>query len=129
MSHWKQFTNDVLTNTNMDILSQAVAKMGITLDTTIKNISNPWGSEKVDMGFRKNGQAIALGFRNNNGKLELVGDFYGTGLVEEDFINQVSQHYTVEDIVRKVRTSMWTLENEPTVNANGEVEMYVYQYA
>lgn len=133
MSHWKNFKNDVLTNTNEATLAAALEKLNVTLDASIKEIQNPWGREAVDMGFRNKttGDAIALGFRRDaNNTLELVGDFYGTGLREADFIDRVSQHYTVEDIVRKVNQSMWTLESEPVLDeTTGEYVMQAYIYA
>ena len=134
MSHWKTFKNDCLTNTRMEILSKALQEMGVELDTSIKSIRNTWGHEQVDMGFKRNGQAIALGFKeipNADGSttLELRGDFYSTGLREADFIDKVSQAYTKNDIIDKIenRTS-YTIEST-TMNENGEVEILAYTFA
>ena len=135
MSHWKTFKNDVLTNSREDILRKALAEMGVELDTSIKSITNPWGHEKVDMGFKKDGKEIALGFKeetNADGSKTLVlkGDFYSTGLVEAEFMDKVSQCYTKNDIIDKIenRTS-YTIEGTPTVNENGEIEIIAYTFA
>lgn len=109
--------------------------MGVELDENIKSIRNPWGYEEVDMGFKKNGKEIALGFKeveNKDGSKTLVlkGDFYSTGLQEKDFIDRVSQAYTKNDIVDKIenRTS-YTIEGTPTMNENGEIEILAYTFA
>lgn len=129
MSHWKTFTNDALTNTKVDLLAKALKEMGVDLDTSIKSIRNTWGHEEVDMGFKVKGQAIALGFKQVGNKLELKGDFYGTGLREADFMDRVSQIYTKEDIINKINTqSNYTIDSM-TTNANGEIEILAYTYA
>lgn len=110
--------------------------MGVELDTTIKSITNPWGHEAVDMGFKKDGKTIALGFKevtNKDGSktLELKGDFYSTGLREADFIDKVSQAYTKNDIIDKIknRTSYTIDQNMTGFNENGEYEIYAYTFA
>lgn len=129
MSHWKVFKNDALTNTNTGLLAKALKEMGVDLDTNIKSIRNTWGNEQVDMGFKVKGQAVALGFKEVGNKLELRGDFYGTGLREVDFMDKVSQLYTKEDIINKVNTqSQYTIDSM-TTNANGEIEILAYCYA
>lgn len=129
MSHWKTFKNDALTNTKIDLLGKALKEMGVDLDTTIKSIRNTWGHEEVDMGFKVNGREIALGFKEVGNKLELRGDFYGTGLRESDFMDRVSQIYTKEDIINKINTqSNYTIDSM-TTNENGEIEILAYTYA
>ena len=129
MSHWKTFTNDALTNTNVGLLGKALKEMGVDLDTSIKSIKNTWGYEEVDMGFKKDGKTIALGFKQVGQKLELKGDFYGTGLRESDFMDRVCQVYTKEDIINKINTqTQYTVDSMQT-NENGDIEILAYCYA
>lgn len=129
MSHWKTFKNDALTNTNTSLLGKALKELGVDLDTNIKSIRNTWGHEEVDMGFKINGNPIALGFKQVGDKLELRGDFYGTGLREHDFMDKVSQLYTREDIVNKINTQTQYTIDSMTTNQNGEIEILAYCYA
>lgn len=129
MSHWKTFTNDALTNTKTDLLSKALKEMGVDLDTSIKSISNTWGNEQVDMGFKVNGEVVALGFKQVGNKLELKGDFYRSGLRESDFMDKVSQFYTKEDIINKINTQSNYTVDSMTTNQNGEIEILAYTYA
>lgn len=129
MSHWKKFTNDVLTNTKEELLRTSLSEIGVELDTSIKTISNTWGREPVDMGFKVNGKAIALGLKKVDGdKMELRGDFYGTGLREADFMDRLSQVYQKHNITQKLALAGWSIENQ-LVNENGEIEIEAYTYA
>ena len=136
MSHWNTFKNQnsALENTNMDLLHKAIAEMGVQLDTSIKEITNPWGKEAVDMGLKRDGRALALGFRRVqvNGKttLELRGDFYSTGLREDTFIDRLSQIYTKEDIINRIQhNSSYMIESQTYNEKTGEYEIIAYQYA
>lgn len=129
MSHWKTFTNDALTNTKTDLLGKALKELGVDLDTSIKSISNTWGNEQVDMGFKVNGEVVALGFKKVGDKLELKGDFYRSGLREADFMDKVSQFYTKEDIINKINTQSNYTVDSMTTNQNGEIEILAYTYA
>lgn len=129
MSHWKKFTNDVLTNTKTETLRTSLAEMNVELDTTIKQISNTWGKEPVDMGFKHNGRVIALGLKDvGEGKMELRGDFYGTGLNESQFMDKLSQTYQKHNIQEKLQLAGWSID-EVSVDANGEILIDAYQYA
>lgn len=132
MSHWRKYQSEVLTNTKIDLLSKSLLEMGVTLDTSIKSIKNTWGQETVDMGFKVGGKAIALGLKESvvdgNKKLELTGDFYGTGLNEAQFIDKLSQIYQKENIINKLETSGWTVESVET-NELGEIVVNAYEYA
>lgn len=132
MSHWKKFESDVLTNTKVSLLSTSLAEMGVELDTSIKNISNTWGREEVDMGFKVNGRPIALGLKeievDGEKKMELRGDFYGTGLNESQFMDKLSQVYQKHNIVEKLENNRWTVESVQT-DEYGNVVIEAYEYA
>jgi hypothetical protein len=132
MSHWRKFSSDVLTNTKVSLLSASLAEMGVELDTSIKNIRNTWGQEEVDMGFKVDGRPIALGLKetvvDGEKKMELRGDFYGTGLNESQFMDKLSQVYQKNNIVEKLEDNRWTVENVKT-DEYGNVVIEAYEYA
>ena len=128
MSHWKTFTNDALKDTDMDILERALGQMNVQLDTNVKSISNPGGKEAVDMGFITRGNVIPLGFKESDGNLQLKGDFYSTGLREETFMNELSQLYTKEKIIKQLEEARYTIESVE-LNEQSEYEILAYTYA
>lgn len=128
MSHWKTFKSDVLTNTNVDMLRTALGEIGVGLDTNRKQISNTWGKEDVDMAFSVNGRGVALGLKQVGDKMELRGDFYGTGLRENEFMDKLTQVYKKIDIVDRLENNGWTVE-DITQDQNGDFLINAYQYA
>lgn len=128
MSHWKTFKSEVLTNTKEDLLRTALSEIGVGLDTERKEIQNTWGREDVDMAFSVNGRGIALGLKQVGDKMELRGDFYGTGLKESEFMDKLTQVYQKHSIVDKLETTGWTVE-DITTDAEGNFVIDAYQYA
>lgn len=132
MSHWITYKNDILKNTRKNMLEKALKEMGLELDCSIKSIRNTFGHETVDMGIRKNGEFVSLGFKEvKNGNdvfLELHGDFFNTGINQQNFMDTLSQYYTKNDIVDKIENNTsYDIESIET-NENGEFEIMAYQY-
>jgi hypothetical protein len=132
MSHWKKFTSNVLTNTNAVLLTKALSNLGITLDENIKDIKNTWGNEKVDAGFVKNGNKIALGVKYVQGKegttVELRGDFWATGLNEATFMDEMAQQYQKEHVIDVCENQGWNID-EISTNEKGEIVIGASQWA
>ena len=132
MSHWISYKNDILKNTRINMLEKALKEMGLELDCSIKSIRNAYGHETVNMGIRKNGELVSLGFKevknNNDTFLELHGDFFNTGINQQDFMDTLSQYYTKNDIVDKIENNTsYDIESIET-NEKGEFEILAYQY-
>jgi hypothetical protein len=132
MSHWRTYKSDVLKNTKEQHLRTALAEIGVELDTSIKSIRNSWGNEQVDMGFKIDGRPIALGLKkvaNEDGSecLELKGDFYATGLNESQFMDRLSQVYQRENIIDKLTTNKWTVDNT-SVDDKGNIVIEASEY-
>lgn len=132
MSHWKKFESNVLENTKRNLLTAALAEMGLTLDFTQNQIRNTWGSERVDASLFKNGKQLALGinFKMNDGveQLELSGDFFGTGLNEATFIDKLAQIYQKHNVIEKCEEQGWNIDSI-TENENGEYVVLASQWA
>lgn len=126
MSHWMKFQNNVLKDTNMELLEKAVANLGLGLNHETKTIKNAYGTDKVDMALTKNGQVISLGFKmNKEGVLELVGDQWNTGVNQKTILNQIAQQYNKENIVQKIKkTSQYSIA-DITTNNKKEIEITV----
>lgn len=140
MSHWRKFNSQVLNDINKDILSKALANMvdrqgnilNLTFDESITNIRNTWGHETVSASLVKDGKPIALGFnfKEIDGKiaLELSGDFFGTGLNESSFIDQLSQNYQRYRVEQILEENSYSIESI-TTNEEGEIEMIAEMWA
>lgn len=116
MSVWKKFESNALKDTEVGYLEKALAEMKLGLDHSIKNISNTWGQEEVDMALTRNDSVLPLGFKvmqeGKHTNLELRGDFYATGLKEKTFMDNLSQKYQKERIKDKLELNGWTVDEE-----------------
>lgn len=136
MSHLTTFKNNALTNTKKDLLAIAVSEIaGLELDYNHKTIKNTWINEKVDASFKYNGRHIAVGLRfetNAEGEEEAVvaGDFYGTGLNQEELTNKIAQVYQKHRVIETCLDANWFINEEDiTTEANGEIVIQAYRYA
>lgn len=136
MSHLTTFKNNALQNTNKEMLQKSVAEIkDLELDLNIKNIRNTWISESVDAGFIYRGEPIAVGLRfstddEGNESCVVAGDFYGTGLRQEEITNKIAQIYTKNNFIDKCMKANWFLENENvTTDENGNMVLDFYRYA
>ena len=116
MSHLSTYNSKVLVNCKKTLLSKAAADLGLTLDYNIKMIKNTWITEKVDAGFLKDGKPIAVGLRitkeGKNTNYEVAGDFWGTGLNQSKFVDQLSQAYKKQDVIYQCKQQGWTVNKE-----------------
>lgn len=135
MSHLTTFKNNSLINTNKETLSKSLSEIGITLDFQNRTIKNQWINEKVDAAMIYNNKRIAVGLNfitNAEGKEEVVvaGDFWGTGLRQEELTNKIAQVYQKNDIINKCRSQRWYVdEKNVTVNDAGEYVIQAHRFA
>lgn len=136
MSHLTTFKNNALTNTKKDLLAVAVSEIaGLELDFNHKNIKNTWINETVDASFKYNGKHIAVGLRfetNAEGEEEAVvaGDFYGTGLNQEELTNKIAQVYQKHKVIETCLEANWFINQDEIVQeSNGDIVIEAYRYA
>lgn len=116
MSHITTYQSDVLKNCKKGLLVRAAKDLGLKLDYSIKSIKNTWIHDVVDAGFVKDDKAIALGIKlhkeGRNTRVEVSGDFYGTGIEESSFIDKLSQAYKKHDVIYQCKKQGWTVNAE-----------------
>ena len=129
MSHWVKYTNNAFENTDINLLEKAIRTMNYGINRQCKHIQNAWGNENVDFALTDNkDRIISLGFRaDKNNTLELVGDFFATGLREDTFLNQLAQYYQKERITQALEDNRWSIDSIET-NQNNEIVINAYQY-
>lgn len=134
MSVWKKIESKVMDkNVSKETLVRALEKMNITLDDSIKTISNAFGSDTCDAAIinKDRPSKVSMGVRfNAEGGVELVGDIWGTGLGndrgQEELLDRIAHHYQVENITEQLSMSDWYIES--TVTENGKTIMEIVQY-
>jgi len=134
MSCWRTYTCDVLKDVSMDMVEAALRRMNLDIDTNIKHVTGRYerGSSDCDGVLVKNNQMIDMGviLNDGTGHLQLVGDFWGTGLNEATFQDELARAYQRINIETQAELNGWTIDEESVVeNADGSVEMEVYMYA
>ena len=135
MSHLTKYESNVLVNTDKYLLEDALAELGITLDSSIKKVKNSYVSTKVDAAFIMNGKVLSLGIQyvknNNDINTTIVGDYFGTGINQFTFIDQLSQLYKKHEIIYKCKLEGWTINKEDiTVDKdNGDIIINASRYA
>jgi hypothetical protein len=133
MSVWKSVKNNTMEKAvDMDMLTKALAEMGVTLDFTVNNISNTWGHETCSAAFVRNGRVLSLGINvDDKGGVSLVGDTYGTGLggdgKQDSLMNRIAQLYNSE-LYQERLTAMGYNITSVTKNEKGELVISAIQY-
>ncbi|MBE9233629.1 DUF1257 domain-containing protein [Cuspidothrix issatschenkoi LEGE 03284] len=70
-------------------------------------------SNGYDLGFRKNGESY-----------ELVADFWGAKINQQEFINNISQKYAHKTLMETIQTEGFNVEEEEVL-ADGTVRVVV----
>lgn len=134
MSHLTTYNSNVLVNCKKTLLTKAVNDLGMQIDYNIKQIKNTWITEAVDAGLIKDDKPIAVGFKfikeGKNTKLELAGDFWGTGIEEKSLINRLAQAYKKHDVIYQCKQQGWTINKEDIFvdNKTNEIVIQANRY-
>lgn len=135
MSHLTTYSNNSLVNTDRARLNESLRELGITLDYDNRTIKNQWIEETVDAAFIYDGKRIAVGINfktDAEGKetIEVAGDFWGTGLKQEELTNRLAQIYQKNNVIAKCQDQRWFIDNAENIkeNENGEIEILAYRY-
>lgn len=135
MSHLTTFKNNSLINTNKELLANSIAELGLTIDYNHKIIENSYIKENVDATFMKDNKYISVGLRfetNSNGEEEIVvaGDFWQTGLRQEELTNKIAQVYQKNRVVSVCKEANWFIDQDAIkTEANGDIVIQAYRYA
>ena len=134
MSCWRTVSS-VIKNVNEETLKEAAKKMGLDIDTKVKNVATSYGMNdsnrsSVDGCFVQNGRRLQLGYqlKNSNGNFTVVGDFWNTGLNSESFVGTLGQLYQEIAIQQQLELQGYTIESVE-VNAQGDTEICAYAWA
>lgn len=131
MSVWTKVQSKVLyENVDMGILKEALLEMEVTLDDSIKEISNSFGRSKVDAGLLFKNQQTALGIaKNAKGGITLVGDTWKSGIVgdkqADKLMNMMSQVYQKVKLKKELELQGWDVN---VVKKEDKIVLQCMQY-
>lgn len=72
----------------------------------------------------KQSNGYDLGFRQNGESYELVADFWGAKINQQEFINNISQKYAHKTLMETIQTEGFSVEEEEVL-ADGTVRVLV----
>lgn len=120
MSH---FTTIKVQIKNGDVLYQILQELGyqVELNSQVRGyMGNKTNAEYVI----KQSNGYDLGFRKNGEGYELVADFWGAKINQQEFINNISQKYAHKTLMETIQTEGFNVEEEEVL-ADGTVRVIV----
>ena len=120
MSH---FTTIKLQIKQGEILHQVLQELGYEVEQNTKvrgYIGNTTQAEYVIR--QKNG--YDLGFRKQGENYELVADFWGAKINQQEFVNNISQKYAHKTLMETIQTEGFNIEEEEILE-DGTVRVVV----
>ena len=135
MSCWRTYSCEALKNVDKELAKKALEKMGVQVDETVKFIDAPYAmsevkSGNVDAGFVKNGNAVPVGviWKNADGLMEIVGDFWNTGIDEEKFMNTVAGNVMKATLENQLELMGYTIDEATLEETETEFVGECYQF-
>lgn len=128
MSHFKKYQCKI---TNQDFLKKALKEMGYDYehDAVVTDFFKQ--KRKVEIAVLSNKKRLPLGFtRNKEGLYDIVADWYGINVNQENFTNRLHQLNTKYLVEKVCDENSWNIdENFEYNNVSGEIQVRAYQYA
>ena len=135
MSCWRTYSCEALKNVDKELAKKALEQMGVQVDETVKFIDAPYAvsevkSGNVDAGFIKNGNAVPVGviWKNADGLMEIVGDFWRTGIDEEEFMNTVAGNVMKATLENQLELMGYTIDEATLEETETEFVGECYQF-
>lgn len=122
MSHWSSYKIKI-DHIKASILERACQDLGVGLNSSLKQVRSDRGNAAVDGVLynidSKRVLPLGLKYQNQDATLEVVGDFYQTGLSESTFLTQLLQSYRKYQILDMARLQGW----EPVMDSDGNLAL------
>lgn len=135
MSCWRTYSCEALKNVDKDLAKKALEQMGVQVDESTKFINAPYALSKtksgnVDAGFIKNGNHVPVGviWSNDDGLMEIVGDFWNTGIDEAEFMNTVAGNVMKMTLENQLQLMGYTIDETVAEETEEEIIGECYQF-
>jgi Protein of unknown function (DUF1257) len=121
MSH---FTTIKVQIKNSEVLANILDELGYKVETNTK-IRGYEGDETQAEYVIRQSNGYDLGFRKDgDDNYELVADFWGAGINQTQFVNQIQQKYAHQTLLNTAATQGYTIEAEEVME-DGTVRVVV----
>lgn len=132
MSKWVEYQKEALKDVRPELLEEALEEIGLGINHNVKKISAYGSGAQVDFCITKDGEDLSLGIKliEEDGKTnaEIRGDFWGTGIDQEEFSNLVSQYYQKHRIVNTLEANGIMIDKISNTKKN-EIVLDISMYA
>jgi len=120
MSH---FTSIKVQIKNGEILKDILQELGyqVEVDTNIRGYQ---GNQTQAQYVIRQDNGYDLGFRSQGDNYELVADFWGARINQQEFLNQISQKYAHKTLVSQVEQEGFSVEQEEVLS-DGTVRVVI----
>jgi hypothetical protein len=120
MSH---FTTIKVQIKNGEILQQVLQELGYQVEQNT-NVRGYQGNKTNAEYVIRQTNGYDLGFRRNGENYELVADFWGAKINQQDFVNSISQKYAHKTLMTTVQEQGFDVEEEEVLE-DGSVRVLV----
>lgn len=139
MSCWRTYACNKIKNASKDLLDKTLKDNGYDINWDKHRINVP-GYDRgqringilasdyhVDGVICRDGEELTLGvvLNNQDKELEIIGDYYMTGIDSTEFQQMVTQHYLKNQIIERTSMMGYALDNIAFAE-NGDIELEVY---
>ena len=132
MSCWRTYQCDTLKNVNKNWIIEALKELGVHVDQNKKIVRGSYENRnaQVDGVFSYDGKNTDLGiiFNGKNNKVEIIGDFWGSGLDSMTFVDDLARQYLKIQTENQLRMAGYIVQ-DVTTDANGDIVMEAVAYA
>ena len=120
MSH---FTTIKVQIKQCEVLLQVLKELGYQVEQNTQ-VRGYMGDKTNAEYVIKQSNGYDLGFRKNGEGYELVADFWGAEINQQEFINNISQKYAHKTLMETIQTEGFNVEEEEVL-ADGTVRVIV----
>lgn len=106
-----------------EVLLQVLKELGYQVEQNT-HIRGYMGDKTNAEYVIKQSNGYDLGFRKNGENYELVADFWGAKINQQEFINNISQKYAHKTLMETIQTEGFNVEEEEVL-ADGTVRVLV----
>ena len=120
MSH---FTTIKVQIKHGEVLLQVLKELGYQVEQNTQ-VRGYMGNKTNAEYVIKQSNGYDLGFRKNGEGYELVADFWGAEINQQEFVNNISQKYAHKTLMETIQTEGFNVEEEEVL-ADGTVRVIV----
>ncbi len=120
MSH---FTTVKVQIKNGDTLHQALSELGYKVECDVRVRGYQGNTIQADYVIRQS-NGYDLGFRRSGETYDLIADFWGAKINQQQFVNAVTQKYAHKTLMKTAQVQGFNVEEEEVLN-DGTVRVVV----